>query len=244
VVISYVHLQTSEHRDLDSLPVAFQVRKSGKSKNDPALSHWLGRCFLSHSNLGVSISREIFPPTYLRTEWLSRLIWAVSSDARWSSQRITFCWSLPDGLTLKGFPDLSRATNEQVASKPNPFTSSGSIPFVTFYNRHSCTGVNNRRRYLNASHAGAPDVVGGLFVEILLGVPGLDGFDRGLDNSSILSHQCSSCATCTDVHADKIHWHGCKFSHNEPCQGLFNCEETSSEWGTIAEGSMVIASRN
>lgn len=132
--------------------MALQVRKSGKSKNRPALSqHSFLIFFLSHSSFGVSISGDIFPPTYFKTGWFKLLISSASFTALWSNQRITF-WSLlpkenssewgknrvskrvPDGLTLNGFPLVSKQANEQVASKPTPLICSGSTPFITIYN--------------------------------------------------------------------------------------------------------------
>lgn len=57
-----------------------------------------------------------------------------------SAQKQTFkkiyhkeCNNLPVGLTDSGFPFLSTATNEQVASNPMPFTDVGSTPLITFW---------------------------------------------------------------------------------------------------------------
>ena len=45
------------------LPVAFQVRKSVRSKNCQAASKTARRFSFSQSSFGVSISGEIVPPT-------------------------------------------------------------------------------------------------------------------------------------------------------------------------------------
>lgn len=117
----YVHLHTTEQIDLDNDPVAFHVRKSGRSKKYFALDQASGRfchkvlsheefatieCYIyentcfSHSILGDCISNEIFPPTNFSTSCLVSLITTVSLAARWSSHMITFLSSPRSSNTI------------------------------------------------------------------------------------------------------------------------------------------------
>ena len=76
---------------LVSEPVAFQVRKSGKSRNIPAFDQVSGRFFLSQRSFGSCISMDTLPPTYLKASWSFELIKLTSSDALWSIHMIIFC---------------------------------------------------------------------------------------------------------------------------------------------------------
>lgn len=91
-----------QNTDLELTPVAFQVRKSGKSKKRPTLrqNESLGKLFFSQSIFGVSISNDILPPTYFKTGWPVELMKSASFRARWSIHSITFCSRSPvDSVT-------------------------------------------------------------------------------------------------------------------------------------------------
>lgn len=133
---TYEHLHAREQLLLALSPVALNVSQSGKSKNWHSSKTALGMCFLSQRTLGISISRLIVPPTYLRTMLPVALIALASSYARWSAQRMMLrsAGSVPTlepqdpGVTDWGVPSREVTAREQVASKPIPRTSVLEMP--------------------------------------------------------------------------------------------------------------------
>ena len=55
----FVFVQAAQQVDLVSFPVAFQTKKSAKSKNLVVLAYYLGMFRFSHKIFGISISGEI-----------------------------------------------------------------------------------------------------------------------------------------------------------------------------------------
>lgn len=117
---------------LESSPVHFHVKKSGKSKNLPTFVQQVEfKLVFNHKSFGHCISNETFPPTYFSISCFVALIKLVSSTALWSIQRMILLSLFPVVLTLSGLSDASIATNEQVASNPIPAISLV-YPSVTF----------------------------------------------------------------------------------------------------------------
>ncbi|MCY1231421.1 hypothetical protein D9M72_438680 [compost metagenome] len=109
-------------------PVAFQVRKSARSKNCQAVAKTCGRFSFSQSSFGVCISGETRPPTYRSTSWPTALIRSAWPTARWSIHMMMSRSGRSDGPTASGAPPSPSTTSEQVASKPRPITAAGSTP--------------------------------------------------------------------------------------------------------------------
>ena len=98
----YVHLHTVVQSERVSTPVARYVRKSGRSRKRAARANDAGSFSLSQSSFGslhlrrdhaADVAQHVVPCALMRS---------ACSMARWSIQTMTFCASLPVGLTVTG----------------------------------------------------------------------------------------------------------------------------------------------